>query len=225
MSILSTERLSDSPLVETITQGRTLGDGSATRPAECCWHMVFVTQESRTQLLIVGPWTTSGVASWKEGAEILWVKFRLGACMPHLPLESFRDAETPLPEATDRSFWLRGAAWEYPDFENIDTFLDRLARRGMLVRDPVVTAALRNETPDTPSRTLRHRFLQATGLSRNHIRQVERAQRAVSLLKAGVPIADTVYEAGYFDQPHMNRALKRFLGQTPTQILRSNAVE
>jgi AraC-like DNA-binding protein len=30
---------------------------------------------------------------------------------------------------------------------------------------------------------------------------------------------DVVYEAGYFDQPHLTRALKHFIGQTPAQIM------
>jgi len=28
-----------------------------------------------------------------------------------------------------------------------------------------------------------------------------------------------VYEAGYFDQPHLTRALKHFIGLTPAQIM------
>ena len=33
------------------------------------------------------------------------------------------------------------------------------------------------------------------------------------------------YHAGYADQPHLTRSLKRFIGQTPAQILRSNPVD
>ena len=35
----------------------------------------------------------------------------------------------------------------------------------------------------------------------------------------GVSILDTAYEAGYFDQPHLTRSLKQFIGRTPAQIL------
>jgi methylphosphotriester-DNA--protein-cysteine methyltransferase len=51
------------------------------------------------------------------------------------------------------------------------------------------------------------------------VRQIERARYATTLLQQGVPILDVVYEAGYFDQPHLTRALKYFIGQTPAQIL------
>jgi methylphosphotriester-DNA--protein-cysteine methyltransferase len=71
-----------------------------------------------------------------------------------------------------------------------------------------------------PSRTVRHRFLRATGLSATHIRQMKRAQQAQALLQQGVSILDTVDEAGYFDQPHLTRSLKQFIGYTPAQIIR-----
>jgi AraC-like DNA-binding protein len=223
MSILVEERRLDSPYVETIMQGRTVSAGSTIRPAETCWHMVCVKHGGGAQLVVVGPWTNAGMASWGEGAEILWVKFKLGVFMPHLPVRDYRDAETVLPGATDCSFWMKGSAWQFPDFENVETFIDRLVREETLVRDPVVNDALQNESSlKIPSRTVRHRFLRATGLTRTHIRQFERAQRAATLLRQGNSIADTVYEAGYFDQPHLTRALKQFVGYTPAQLVRLN---
>lgn len=66
---------------------------------------------------------------------------------------------------------------------------------------------------------MRHRFLRATGLTQGTILQIERAKRASALLEQGVPILDTVYEAGYFDQPHLTRSLRRFVGKTPAQQL------
>lgn len=68
--------------------------------------------------------------------------------------------------------------------------------------------------------TVRRRFLRATGLRPGTVRQIERARKAELLLKQGQSILDTVYEAGYFDQPHLTRSLKHFLGQTPAQIAR-----
>ena len=42
MSLIYKERASNSPYVETVTQGLTVSDGSTIRPAECRWHLVFV---------------------------------------------------------------------------------------------------------------------------------------------------------------------------------------
>jgi AraC-like DNA-binding protein len=199
--------------------GWTVRDGSTIRPAGINLHMVFEKHNGRVQPIFVGPLTTAGVASWGKGAEILWIRFKLGTFMPHLPTRDFLDVETYLPGAASQSFWLKGAAWEFPNYDNTETFINRLVREDILVCDPVVNAALQDQLPEMSLRTVRHRFLRATGVSQSHIWQIERAQRAETLLKQGVSILDTVHELGYFDQPHLTRSLKQSIGHTPTQII------
>jgi hypothetical protein len=133
MSIVFEERLSDSPFIETITQGYTVSDGSTIRPSEIHWHMVFVKECSQVHTLMVGPLKTSGIASWKEGAEILWVKFKLGTFMPRLPTKHRLDTEIALPKASSQSFWLHGGSWQLPDFENVETFVKRLVQQAAIL--------------------------------------------------------------------------------------------
>ena len=166
--------------MESITHGFTLSDGSAVRPSEIHWHMVLVRVESRVHTIVTGPLKTSGVASWGADAEILWIKFKLGTYLPRLPFKHFVDHETPLPVAAG-SRWLDGSAWQFPNYENADTFVDQLMRREILMRDPVVDAALCDQPLDMASRTLRHRFLRSTGLTQSRIRQYERAHKAAAL--------------------------------------------
>ncbi len=217
MTIIFEDRASDSPYIESVTQGYTPHAGSTLRPAEINWHMVLVRQAGHAQMIVVGPWSTAGTAAWGADAEILWIKFKLGTFMPQRPTRSFRDSETSLPGASSQSFWLRGSAWQFPDFENVETFVERLVHDDALVFDPVVTMTLQDQLPDVSPRTVRYRFLQATGLTQSHIRQFQRARQAVTLLQQGVSILDVVHEAGYFDQPHLTRSLKRFMGTTPAQ--------
>ncbi len=61
-----------------------------------------------------------------------------------------------------------------------------------------------------------------TGLTYNHVFQIQRARYATSLLKQGMSILDTVEQAGYADQSHLTRALRHFMGQTPGQIFNKN---
>jgi hypothetical protein len=219
MSIVYEQRPSNSPYVEAVTHGLTESDGSTVRPAECRWHLVVARQAGGVRALAVGPLTGAGIASWAAGAEILWIRFSLGTFMPHVPARNLLDTETVLPDATSKSFWLGGSAWPFPDHENVETLVERLVREGVLARDPVVGAASTGRPPQGLSpRTLRHRFLSATGLSQGAVRQVERANRAAARLRRGVPIPDVVHEEGYFDQPHMTRSLKRWVGHTPARV-------
>lgn len=221
MSMDFERRSSDSPYVEWVSRGRTLSEGSATRPAEINWHLVLMKHRGQRRALVVGPWTAAGVSSWGADAEILWIRFKLGVFMPDLPPRDFLDQETVLPASSDDTFWLNGAAWQFPNYENTETFIDRLTRHELLVRDRLIDAALQEPLPDVPPRTLRYRFARATGLTQSYIQQARRARRAAELLEQGVTILDTVGEAGYYDQPHLTRSLQRFLGYTPGQIASS----
>jgi AraC-like DNA-binding protein len=218
MSLIYKERLSDSPYIDLITEGWTTGRSFTIRPSEINWHMVFTKYQGVLQPLLVGPLTSSGVVNFVEDVEILWIKFKLGTFMPHLPLKNFLDVETLMPDAASKaSFWLKSTSWQVPTYENADTFVDQLVRNDILMHDAVVKSALQTQIqlPDMASRTVRHRFLRATGLTQSHILQFERAQQAVALLEHGTPILDVVYQLGYYDQPHLTRSLKRFIGRTP----------
>lgn len=221
MPIVFETRATDSPYIESVTRGHTVGAGTVLRPAECNWHMVFVNYQQQTPVLMVGPWSTAGAVQYTDGAEILWIRLKLGVFMPHMPTPTLLNAETPLPAgAGRRSFHLRGTLRQFPDFENAETFVQRLVREDSLVCDPLVGAVLQGQPHGLAARTVRHRFVRATGLTHNHIFQVERAKRAAALLQQGWSIADTVFEAGYFDQPHLTRALKQWVGYTPAALVR-----
>jgi AraC-like DNA-binding protein len=152
--------------------------------------------------------------------ELEWfgIDFKLGAYMPHILPGSVMDGNITLPEVADDTFWLCNSAWQCPNYENADTFVDQLVREDLLTSDPVVDAINQGQSPLLSLRTLQYRFLHSTGLSQRTIRQIERARYATSLLKQGVSIFDTVCEAGYSDQPHLTRSLKHFIGYTPAEI-------
>jgi methylphosphotriester-DNA--protein-cysteine methyltransferase len=138
--------------------------------------------------------------------------------VPHLSPGSLIDGNIVLPSTSGRSFSLCHSAWQFPNYENADTFVDQLVRSGILVQDPVMSAIHQGQSPSLSLRMVQYRVLRSTGLSQRTIRQIERARYATALLKQGVSIFDTVYEAGYNDQPHLTRSLKHFIGHTPAEI-------
>lgn len=212
-------RPSDSPYVETIWRSRSEVDGDFLSVAASHWEMVITELEGNIHLTVRGPETKSKPAYCPPAGEWLGVVFRLGTYMPHLPTVQLVDTEINLERAGDHTFWLHGAAWEFPTYENVDTFIAKMARTGLLEQDPVVAAALAQHTTDLSLRTVQRRFRHATGLTQGQFSQIERARLAVGLLQQGVPILDVLEMAGYADQPHLTRSLKRFTGQTPAQIL------
>jgi AraC-like DNA-binding protein len=81
-----------------------------------------------------------------------------------------------------------------------------------------VPAALQGCEPELSPRTVRHRFLRATGQTQKHIQQFERAKQAQALLSRGKPVLDVAYQLGYYDQSHLTRSLRHFIGYTPGQL-------
>jgi len=140
--------------------------------------------------------------------------------MPRFLPASLRDQkDVTLPGATSRSFWLNGSAWQYPDFDNAETFIKRLAKTGVISRDPAVDAALQGQSQALSVRSTQRHFLRATGLTYATFRQIERARYATNLLKEGASILDAAHLAGYFDQAHLTRSLKYLIGETPAKII------
>lgn len=225
MSVLYEERLADTPYAYTIASIQEVSDGVNLFPADGHWHLYMLQRNGRTQLRIGGPFTQAVTIPHYAGSEAVGIRFKMGTFMPHLPVYTLRDREIILPEVSSKTFWLNGSAWEYPNLENAETFIERLVRAGVLVREPIVQAALKGELQEDLSlRSVQRRFLNATGVTHSYLHQIERARRAAALLQQGLSILDTVDVAGYADQPHLTRALKRLIGQTPAQILRQQGL-
>jgi AraC-like DNA-binding protein len=218
------DRPSDSPLVERVWRSRSDRGGPFLSIAESRFEMCVTRRRGRTCITMRGPETKASQAECPPDGEWLGIRFKVGTFMPGLTPGEVRDRrDATLPEASSRAFWLEGSAWEYPDFENADTFVARLVRRGLLVRDPIVDDVLRRQVRPHAIRSAQRHFLRATGLSHRDVAQIERARHAVTLLRQGVPILDVVHAAGYYDQADLTRALRLRVGQTPGEVRRQSA--
>jgi AraC-like DNA-binding protein len=222
MHFVFENRPPQSPLVDLIyrTESEGMTNESFMSQAASRWEIVFTRQIGKTWVSLRGPETKANPAPIPEDAEFLGIVFKLGTYMPHLPTLKLVDDGLNLPMAADQRLYLHGASWETPDFENVDVFIDRLVREQLLVQDEVVMATLDGQQPELSVRTLQRRFLNVTGLSQKSILQIERANEALKLLEQGIPILDVVFATGFYDQPHLTKALKHYTGQTPAQIAR-----
>lgn len=221
MLITFADRRSDSPFIERVWRSHSDRAGVFHSAAACHWGMVVTRLEGKVSLTVRGPETKATLADLPAQGEWFGVLFKLGTFMPLMRSSDLRDRnDVTLPNATKRSFWLNGSAWEFPSFENMETFVNRLVRSGLIRSDRTVESAIRGELQNVTTRTEQRRVLQITGLTRGAIHQIERARQAVLLLKQGKPILDVVHETGYYDQAHLTRSLERFIGQSPARIAR-----
>ncbi|MBX3064720.1 MAG: AraC family transcriptional regulator [Anaerolineae bacterium] len=212
------ERSSDSPLVERIWSTQSDKAGSFTSIATVFWTMVISKCNGHMAISLHGPETGATGKEFPPEAEWFGIAFKLGTFVPHLPFGAFTNGCIILPDASRRTFSLCHSVWQFPTYENADTFVDQLVRAGVLVHDPLLSTVQQGYSQSLSSRMVQYRVLRSTGLSQRTIRQIERARYAASLLKEGRSIFDTVCEAGYSDQAHLTRSLKHFIGHTPSEI-------
>ncbi len=173
-----------------------------------------------------GPATKATTLSCPRDSEYFGADFRLGAYLPMFPparLVNLQDAV--LPTLPDGRILLDGRAWEMPSPQNIDVFIDRLERAGLLVFDPLIDELWHGvAVRSMPERTAQSRFVRAVGLSRRKLHLIERAKHAVRLLRGGASIADVIADAGYYDQPQLTRELRQLIGHTPAEVARGGVV-
>jgi AraC-like DNA-binding protein len=226
MIIIDEERPSDSPFVERIWCSHSEGTAPFLSIAVSRCELVVTRLHGKITMTVRGPETrATSLGDSPSDGEWFGILLKLGTFLPHLPTRSLTDTGVTLPEATRNTFWLSSSAWEFPTSDNAEIFVKRLIRAGLLVRDPVIEAALQGQTKDLTPRSVQHHFLQATGITQSMARQIERARYATLLLQQGVSIPDTILKAGYYDQPHLTRSLQRFIGQTPAELLHHSRPE
>jgi hypothetical protein len=209
---------SSTPLIETTWSTQSGSEMAMTSVAQCHWEMVVTRQERGAWLSVRGPETRATTAPVPTDAEFMGIQFSHGTFMPDLAPGRLVDRGVTLPAPSGTSFWLDGAVWPLPTPDNADVFVERLVRAGLLVHDPLVVEALDGDTDGLSTRTVERRVKRATGLTQGMIRQIRRAEHAVELLTRGVSALEVVRLAGYADQPHLSRSLKRLVGQSPSQI-------
>ena len=214
------DRASDHPFVDKVWRCRSERAGSFLSVAANNFEMAITRLGGKSFLTLRGPETTATTLDCPAEGEWIGIRFKVGTFMPRFLPGSLRDhKDVTLPPATGHSFWLNGSALEYPGFDDAETFVRRLAKSGILSRDPTVDDTLLRRPGELSLRSSQRHFLRSTGVTYATFRQIERARYATSLLREGVSILDVVCSVGYFDQAHLTRSLGRFIGETPARII------
>lgn len=223
MSFLFEHRTLDSPIVDSVWRTRSDKAGCYISVAASHWSFLFAKRGGKTLIDICGPETRARRGTFPPDNDVYGINFRPGVFMPSLLPGTFVDERLELPRASDRTFWLRGSACQIPQFDELETFAERLWGGEIIVLDRLIETALRGEKLDVSLRALQYRFVKLTGLTRKGIQQIQRVQQAAQLLEQGASIADTVYRLRYSDQAHLTRSLKFLYGQTPMTVAQVTA--
>ncbi|MEG8279931.1 helix-turn-helix domain-containing protein [Streptomyces sp. AHA2] len=211
-------RRSDSPWVDSVWTCTSEQVTTMTSVAGVRWGLVFWEQDGRFHAAVTGPETRTSTAPVPQGAAFTGIEFAVGTSLRALPAPELVDGGVELPDTTRRTFRLDGARRQIPRADDAEILVERLVEAGTVVRDPLVAEVLRGREPAVSGRTVERRFRAATGLTRGAVRQIERARTAAEVLAAGDTAADVVAKLDYFDEPHLARALRTYVGRTAGQL-------
>jgi AraC-like DNA-binding protein len=189
---------------------------------------------------LVGPDREAWVAPLAPGSAIAGVRLRPGAArllLGRMPVDEVRDQQVPLellsPDVAHLSEQLAATGSLDAAAEVLDGFVAALTPR--YEPDAAVEQAVRllrpGGTPHVPAladavglseRQLRRRFTEAVGFGPKTLHSILRFQHALDLGRAAsTGLASIAYEAGYADQAHFTREVRRLAGVTPTELLGS----
>ena len=191
----------------------------------------------------IGPWTESFVAQLAPGTRITGVRFHPGRAASILRLPA---SELLNQQAGIREIWREAARSPFAGIGELPTFRSsRIALEAALLRhvgnvqpaDATVAAAIQwiarrpnarveelSELAGISSRQMQRRFSAAVGYGPKMFQSVVRFQRLLFLASRGFGrcgLADLAARAGYADQSHMNREVRRFAAKSPGELLGS----
>lgn len=212
------ESMTDSAIVPKVWSTRSGAHDEFSAVADPAWQMVISTQRGVRSVVLQGPNERAHATAIPPDTEFFGIVFATGTYPAGISLAGLLGRARPL-SAMGRTLQLGDLEWEIPTPGNADVFADRLVRAGLIRHDRAVADALAGESQAASARTLQRRMLRATGMTRSTLEQIARAHEAVTLLGGGAAPSVVAARLGYADQPHLTRSLRRFVGQTPAQVV------
>lgn len=224
-AIVEEERAADSPLVASIRRVRYQASVRETVLPDGSWDLLFMRQAGGPMIAVqTGQIVAPLTVDHQSGDELLVVAFKPEVYMPRLPGHKTFQLGVARPVERDRRLWIDSERLEVPSFDNVEHLVAAMARKGLLERDPVVARALQGAAQRLDERSIQRHFAAVTGLSFKGFQQIARAREAARLLRSGHSPSHVAAELAFADQSHMTHSLKRFLGCTPAQLAKQDAI-
>jgi AraC-like DNA-binding protein len=208
---------------------------------DACIDIVFINEGPP---VVVGPWTSPFVVRLPAGTNILGARLHpgLGFTVLGIPATELLNQSAPLYEVLSTNSTRFSLPLDEPTLvSQVSALAEALARATAfatspdgavvasiqwLARRPHATVEQLSQSIGISHRQLQRRFSAAVGYGPKMFQSVLRFQRLLNFAtKPATPLslADLAAVAGYTDQAHMTREVRRFAGCTPTALMPSAA--
>jgi hypothetical protein len=225
MSQKHERRTSDSPYIDKVWRSKALSDGTYLATPDASWDLIAAVKADGTRVVfITGQATKAERLDYKAGEQSVVIQFTAGAYLPDFKGAPFTNNFIMLPLPDDTHFELAGHIFPWPTFENAEELIAEMVRLRALANDDIVNSVLHGTPKASSKRSIERRFKTTTGLSPKKLADIRRAQEAVRMLKSGKDPSTTAADAGYYDQPHMSKSLKKLMDSLPSDVDNINQV-
>lgn len=219
MSFTYEEKVINSLYIDKIWHTYTTSDGIYTASLDGNWDIIISRAPDATYFMVNGVGKGAVQVPYTAGVESIGIALKPGVFLRDLKGRDIVDTQHVLVKGTSEYVELGDHLFKIPVFATAEAFVSKLAQKGVLLTDKVVSSFSDGNTKGASERSLRRHVTQATGLSPYFFSQIQRAQYATQLLQQGMSIAQVAIEAGYSDQAHLTKAVKLLMGRTPAQII------
>lgn len=219
MTQIHQSRKSENPYIDTVWQTKNIADGVYIATPDGSWDLIVAIDETGAKfMLLAGQATKPAKIPYKAGTGSIVISFAPGAYMPYYPANELLDNAIMLTNFDDEHFILAGHTFAFPTFDNAEELVEKLVKVNILKNDNVVQSELHGKPKAMSVRGKQRHFSQTTGMTKKYLDQIKQAQKAVSLLKQGKKPIEAAMEAGYTDQPHLAKSLRKIMDSKPSEI-------
>lgn len=219
MTQIHKSRHPDNPYIDTIWATKNTDNGVYMATPDGSWDLiVMIYKDSKRHMVITGQATEPKEIPYEAGTGSVVISFAPGAYMPKYPAEQLLNSFEVLPDFDENHFMIAGHTFAYPTYENAEKLVERLVELKILKNDLVVNGELTGSPRAMSDRAKQQHFSKTTGMSKAKLQQIKRAQEAVRLLQQGKKPIEAATEAGYTDQPHLAKSLKKIMHAKPSDV-------
>lgn len=212
-------RKSDNPYIETIWRTHNLTDGMYYATPDASWDLIIAINPNGAKFaFLTGQATKPQTIPYEKGSSSVVISFTPGAYMPEYPGDTLLDKSEFLPNFDDEHFMLAGHTFAFPTFEIAEQLVEKFVRLGILTSDKIVDDVMKGKRAALSERAIQRHFVRTTGMTQKYLEQIHRAQLAVRLLKKGEKPLDAAADAGYTDQSHLAKSLKKIMHRKPSDV-------